>query len=277
MANRSIICTAVMILTLLAMIPGALAQSQSCGGANAAADSVSGIRTDRLTPKQLRIWREIEQVAQAVDRAGQPLHPRLHGLWQRAQSSGHTIFIEMMERRAPTRIAGTTTLQKMDSDGNRQVIVIWLHLWAIDNAFVDAAVRRSAGLVPFYRLGQNERYAEVVGHELAHAVQMLENPEYAHLCLELDVQAAEYLLSRRQSASGAVADEVTRLRQAPAILDRQNRKTCSGGRIGSLARAAERPAKRSTNSSRPPRRNNSRSIATAGRRNDRGAQLRIAN
>jgi len=79
---------------------------------------------------------------------------------------------------------------------------------------VDAAVRRSDGLVPFYRLGQNERYAEVVGHELAHAVQMLENPEYAHLCLKLDVQAAEYLLSRRQSASGAVADEVTRLRQA---------------------------------------------------------------
>lgn len=63
---------------------------------------------------------------------------------------------------------------------------------------------------------------------------------------------------------------------AAAILDRQNRKTCSGDRIGSLARAAERPAKRSTNSSRPPRRNNSRSIATAGRANDRGAQLRIA-
>jgi hypothetical protein len=214
MANRSIICTAVLVLTLLAMIPGVLAQSQSCDRANAASDSVSGIRTDRVTPKQLRIWGEIEQIAQAVDRAGRPLHPRLHGLWQRAQSSGHTIFIEMMERRAPTRIAGTTTLQKMDSDGNRQVIVIWLHLWAIDNAFVDAAVRRSDGLVPFYRLGQNERYAEVVGHELAHAVQMLENPEYAHLCLKLDVQAAEYLLSRRQSASGAVADEVTRLRQA---------------------------------------------------------------
>jgi len=74
MANRLIPCTATMVLTLLATVPGTQAQSRERVRA-AAPDS--GICTDRLTSKQLRIWREIEQIAEAADKAGRPLHPRL--------------------------------------------------------------------------------------------------------------------------------------------------------------------------------------------------------
>ncbi len=214
MANRSTLFTAAIALTLLAAAQKAHAQIQSSGRTDAI-DATSGIRTDRLTPKQLRTWKEIVRIVQASDRAGQPLHPRLHILWQRVQSSGHAVFIEMTPHRIPTRIAGTTTLQKADSAGNCEVIVIWLNLRAMDNAFVDPAVRRSDGLIPFYRLGQYERYAEVLGHELAHAFLMLENPEYARLSLEYGAAAAELLRVRKQDGNaaggGKIAQQLLRL------------------------------------------------------------------
>ncbi len=212
MANRSTLFTAAVALTLLAAVPKAQGQIQSSGRTDAI-DAASGIRTDRLTPKQLRIWGEIEKVVRASDKRARPLHPKLHSLWQRVQERGHTVFIEMMGHRAPTRIAGTTTLQQGNPDGDRKIIVIWLHLWAMDNAFVDPAVRRSDGLIPFYRLGKYERYAEVLGHELAHAFLMLENPEYARLSQEYGSAAAELLRLRVQGAKdgGELGQRLLRL------------------------------------------------------------------
>ena len=209
MTNSSIFRAATMALTFLATIP---AQSRSFDMADAI-DPASGFRTDRLTPKQLRIWREIEKIVLAADKAGRPMHPRLHSLWQCIQSSGHTVFIEMMERKAPTRIGGKTTLETTDSGRNRKAVVMWLHLWAMDNAFVDPTVRRPDGLIPFYRLGKYERYAELVGHELTHAYLMLKDPEYARLCLQMNMEAAEFLRSRQQSGNGAAQDDITRQRQ----------------------------------------------------------------
>jgi len=156
----------------------------------------SGFRTDRLTPKQRRIWGEIEKIVQATDKTGRPLHPMLHSLWQRIQSSGHTASIEMTERWVLTGVGGKTTLKEMRSDGSRRAVVIWLHLWTIDKSHVDPIVRRSDGLIPFYRLGKYERYAEVLGHELAHAVLMLENPDYARLCTEYDSVSTELFVNR---------------------------------------------------------------------------------
>jgi hypothetical protein len=203
MVPESILATATLALATLTMIPGMFGQEIQFGATRDGATASEGIRTDRLTPRQLETWKSIQRIVQAVDRSGRPLHPRLFSLWRRVQSSGHTIFVEMMERQAPTRIAGTTTLQRGNFDGNHKVIVIWLHLWAMDNAFVDPAVRRSDGLIPFYRLGRYERYAEVLGHELAHAVLMLEDPEYARLSLEYGSAAAEMLRVRKQGGNAA--------------------------------------------------------------------------
>jgi hypothetical protein len=221
MANSSILRTAAMLLAFLATFP---AQSRSFDIADAAG-SPSGFRTDRLTPKQLLIWEEIEKIALAADKGGRLLHPRLHGLWQCIQSSGHTAFIEMMEHRAPTSMGAKTTQEKTDLDGNRKVVVIWLHLWAIDKALADRAVRRSDGLTPYYRLGKYERYAEALGHELAHAVLMLENPGYAHLCSEYRSESTE-LVAMLGQGRGAADEEIWQRRQ----------------RLQSLADRIEKPA-----------------------------------
>jgi hypothetical protein len=210
MANRSILYKTAMVLTFLATSPGTLAQSRE---RVRAAESISGISTDRLTLKQLRIWREIEQIAVAADKAGRPLHPRLHSLRQWAKGGGHNITIEMADRRVSTFIAGSFTMEQGHSNGLRGAAILWLHLWAIDNALVDPVVHRSDGLIPFYGLGTYERYAEVVGHELTHAFLMLENPEYARLCSEMLMAADEFLLSGQQSMNGAAHDDMIGQRQ----------------------------------------------------------------
>jgi hypothetical protein len=221
MANRSILYTAAMVFTFTSAIPAAMARPRSSGRANAV-NSASGLRTDRLTSKQLRIWREIELIAHAADKAGQPLHPTLNSLWQRVQSSGHTVFVEMKEPRAFNNQAGTTTLQKANSDGNRKVIVIWLHLWGIDNALVNPTVRRSDGLIPFQMLGKYERYAEALGHELAHAALMLENPEYERLCSEYGSGSVNLATSRKRDGNAADNKEETeqRLRRLQSLVDK---------------------------------------------------------
>ncbi len=220
MAIPSILRTAAMILTFLAMIPGTPAQSRSFDSARAA-DSPSGFRTERLTTNQLRIWQRVEKIVKAADEAGQPLHPRLHSLWQRIQSSGHTVFVEMTGRRYPlTTLGGTTTMQEPTPDENRKVIVIWLHLWAIESAFVGPEARRSDGLIPYYRLGKYERYAEALGHELAHAVLMLENPEYARLPLEYGFEAAEIIARKKGGKPMDNEETARRLQRLHSLADK---------------------------------------------------------
>ncbi len=97
MANRSTLFTAAVALTLLAAIPKAQCQIQSSGGTGAV-DSATGIRTDRLTPKQLRIWGKIENVIQVADKRGRLAHPKLHSLWQRVQESGPQLFDDPVMR-----------------------------------------------------------------------------------------------------------------------------------------------------------------------------------
>jgi len=216
MANSSILSTATMFLAFLATSP---AQSRSLDTAHAA-DSPSGFRTDRLTPKQLRIWGEIEKIALAADKTGRLLHPKLHGLWQRIQASDHAVFIEMTEHQAPTSSGAKTTLEKTDPDGNRQVVVIWMQLWAIDKALADRVVHRPDGLTPYFKLEKYERYAEALGHELAHAVLMLESPGYSYLCSEYRSESAELLALLGQGRGAADKEIMQRRQRLQSLADR---------------------------------------------------------
>jgi hypothetical protein len=216
MATSSILRTAAMLLAFLATFP---AQSRSFDIADASG-SPSGFRTDRLTPKQVLIWEEIEKIALAADKSGRLLHPRLNDLWQRVQSSGHTAFIEMAEHRVATSTGAKTTLEETDLDGNRKVVVIWLHLWALDTALADRAVHRPDGLTPYYRLGKYERYAEALGHELAHAVLMLESPDYAGLCSEYRSESIQLLAMLGQGRSAADEQIMQRRQRLQSLADR---------------------------------------------------------
>jgi hypothetical protein len=101
MAIRSNLAAAILALTSMTMIPNTFGQQAISDATGADSTASDGIRTDRLSPKQLQTWRSIEQVIQAVDRTGRPLHPRLFSLWRWAQTSGHPIIVELLDEKNP--------------------------------------------------------------------------------------------------------------------------------------------------------------------------------
>ena len=144
------------------------------------------LRTDRLSSKQLKAWNKIVEVVMADDRAGQPLHPTLRRLWDAVDSSGHLVYIEMPDRKGPSSyIAGRFAVTKVDPEGKAHEAILILNLRAIDKVSTDSAAARASGFIPFKGLGKKERYAELLGHELAHAVWHLADTERARLAKRL--------------------------------------------------------------------------------------------
>ena len=133
----------------------------------------SGILTDRLSPKDLQRWNTIERLVFA-ENDGQYLHPTLRGLWEWIETSGHAVYIVLIKPTTSTSsTAGQFKLEKLDPRGERHVGVIQLNFSNIDLAYVGQETWRAAGFIPFDQLNREERYAEVLGHELAHAVDIL--------------------------------------------------------------------------------------------------------
>jgi hypothetical protein len=162
----------------------------------AAAAPASGLITDRLTARELKRWRAIERLVLAVDAQGQPLRPTLRGLWEWAATSGHAIHIELPSLdRTRTSLAGSFNLEQADPHGKRHRAVIRLCLANIDQAHVGPQAARADGLIPFQGLSREERYAEVLGHELAHAADILSSPARAQMVEEQVEQTNALLLS----------------------------------------------------------------------------------
>jgi hypothetical protein len=157
--------------------------------------SASNIITERLTGKDLRRWDAIQRVVFAEDADGQPLHPTLRGLWDQIERSGHTVYIEMRGTgRAVSNTAGVFLLEQFDPTGERHVAVIRLYPENIDRAYVGPGARRE-GFTPFQGLSKEERYAEVFGHEMAHAVDILGDLARARKVYELVQQTNESFLA----------------------------------------------------------------------------------
>jgi hypothetical protein len=168
--------------------------------------TAAGILTDRLPAKQLERWRKIERIVFDVDAEGHILHPVLHALWKWVDTSGHAIYIEIPEpQNMPSCTAGTFRLERLDPTGQHHIAVIRLSLSSIDNAYVSPATTRPDGLIPFEGLGKEERYAELLGHELAHAEDILLDLERARLVEEHIEQTNYLVLSQlRASSSGSI-------------------------------------------------------------------------
>jgi hypothetical protein len=58
----------------------------------------SGLLTDRISKKGLKRWQEIERFIFVKDAKGQPLHRTLVSLWRWVQTSGHAVYIEIVQR-----------------------------------------------------------------------------------------------------------------------------------------------------------------------------------
>jgi hypothetical protein len=158
--------------------------------------AVTNIITDRLTSKDLRRWETIKRIVFAKDIEGQPLHPTLRGLWDRLERSGHIIYIEMRGTGgAISNTAGLFQIERLDPEGLKSVAVIRLYPETIDRAYVGPATDGPEGFIPFQGLNKEERYAETLGHELAHAVHILSDPARARMVKEVVQETNELFLS----------------------------------------------------------------------------------
>ena len=211
------------LLMALAAIGMELAVASATAG-----DKETGILTDRLSTKQLRTWRLIEDVVSAKGQDGQPLHPRLHDLWQRIEGGRHVVHIEFPKTtNIDSNSAGSFRLEQCDPDNRRCEGVIRLSLSTIENSLLSKENRPTEGFIPFKGLGKIERYAEVLGHEMEHAVRVFENPHYAGMAAELEKQAREFGDFLRQNAKGKLHERESEERIA---------------RLTSLSDELERPA-----------------------------------
>jgi hypothetical protein len=181
MANRSILpkmILAVSLLTVTAELP----------------ETLAAIRTDRLSPQQVRVWNSIREIVFARDGANRSRHPKLQELWQSAEARADLIFVELGKcAKDATSKAGEMVLDRGDRGGGQHILCVRLFLSTINRA---SAVRRPPRGVeqfePFAGLGRKARYAEVLGHELAHVERVLTDPNYLRLYTELDRELSSY-------------------------------------------------------------------------------------
>ena len=115
----------------------------------------------------------------AKDGHHRPLHPTLRGLFDAVDAGPHTVFIEMHD--AKSYVAGRFAVTRVDVEGRAHEAILILDLRAIDKASTERAAARADGFIPFRGLTKHERYAEVLGHELAHAAWHLASTERARL------------------------------------------------------------------------------------------------
>jgi hypothetical protein len=120
----------------------------------------------------------------AKDRDGHPLHPTLRALWDAVDTGGHIVYVQMRSRRGSC-IAGRFAITKVDPEGKTHEAILILNPRAIDQVPTRPAIVRTGGFIPFDGLAKYERYAELLGHELAHAVWTVADPERARLVMPL--------------------------------------------------------------------------------------------
>ena len=96
-----------------------------------------------------------------------------------------------------------------------------MNLRAIDKASTESGAARPGGFIPFRGLGKKERYAELLGHELAHAVWHLADTERARLAERLQAETEERMQMVLGAGAGGPGGE---LQEQVKELDRLGRE-----------------------------------------------------
>jgi hypothetical protein len=177
-------------------------------------DFDSGVLVDRLSPKHQEIWQEIQKIIYAEDADGFVLHPTLRTLYEQLERSDHTIHLEFDDLRSGCRCtAGEFSIERLDPLGSRHMAVIKLHLNVIERAYADPALKGKREFTPLAGLGKLDRYAEVFGHEMAHAVDILFNQERASRVDEIVVKANKLIRQRLLPRATSIDADVARVIQ----------------------------------------------------------------
>jgi len=181
-----------------------------------------GIRTDRLSGKALEAWSSIVAIVTAEDEGGRPLHPALRAVWDAVDASGCVIFVELPDPKSRrSYILGRFAIARVDSEGKATEGVLVMNLPAIDRAASGPGAARRNGFIPFAGLTKKRRYAEVLGHELAHAAWSFADADRTQLTMTLPGEVAE--LSQRVLAAGTEDVSEETLKRARE-LDRLSRE-----------------------------------------------------
>ena len=207
---------AVVLLTFIA----SNVQAQIIKQDDAGSDVASGILLDRLSSKHCKTWDKIRQVIYAEDAAGKSLHPFLKALFEQLQNSDHSVYLEFEESRAFGRsIAGKFSIERLDPEGSRNVGVIKLYLRNIEHATVPNQANLKDGFAPLAGLNKLDRYVEVFGHEMAHAVDILFTPERANLVDEILTKSNQVIQQRLQRKGRIEPEEQRVLHERDAVLN----------------------------------------------------------
>lgn len=173
----------------------------------------SGLLLDRLSPRHQKTWWAIRQIIYSEDANGNPLHPTLKGLFEQLHTSGHSIYLEFHDSRTGCRCtAGEFSIEQLNPEGSSRVAVIKLYPHNIDHASAPFMANLKDGFVPFAGLNKLDRYVEVLGHEMAHAVDILFTPERANLVDEV-FKKSDHAIRQLLSRKARIGPEIERILQ----------------------------------------------------------------
>jgi hypothetical protein len=149
--------------------------------------SPSAISTDRLSPRQIRLWSAIRKIALTQDPHGRPLYPTLYGLWCAVEQGGLPVFIELItDKKRCANQAGECAVEALDSAARMHSIRLRLFIPTIDRAYAGVLPAQEGMIfVPFSGLSREERYAKVLEHELAYIDRADRDPGYQRLLQDI--------------------------------------------------------------------------------------------
>jgi len=195
-------------LVLLVTFIASNVQAQIIKQDDAGSDLASGVLLDRLSARHHKTWHAIRKVIYAEDADGKPLHPMLKALLEQLQTSDHSVYLEFDDSLAGCRCtAGKFSIERVDLEGSRNVAVIKLYLRIIDHASAPSRANLKDGFAPLAGLNKLDRYAEVFGHEMAHAVDVLFSPERAKWVDEV-LRKSDQVIQQRLRRKGRIEPEM---------------------------------------------------------------------
>ncbi len=164
-----------------------------------------GFNTSRLSKNDLIKWKAIEKIATQKGLNEEALFPTLNSLWQWAAKSDHTIMIEIIKSpEFHSNSAGSLSIESFDPACQSHTVTLRLFLGNIDNALIAPAAARKNGFIAFQFLKKEQRYAEVLGHELSHARFILKNSLRARMVNELvEVTNESILVNAHENTPGS--------------------------------------------------------------------------
>ena len=200
-------------LVLLVTFIASNVQAQIIKRYDTGSDLASGVLLDRLSARHHKTWHAIRKVIYAEDADGKPLHPKLKGLFEQLQTSDHSVYLEFDDSLAGCRcVAGKFSIERVNPEGSRNVAVIKLYLRIIERASAPARANLKDGFAPLAGLNKLDRYAEVLGHEMAHAVDILFSPERAKWVDEV-FRKSDQVIQQRLRRKGNIEPEMERALQ----------------------------------------------------------------